>query len=98
MGIERKIDTESLKSQIFQFLETLKQKTDNVTRDQIFNMDETPYYIDMIGNSTIDFIGSKNVEVNGTGHSKMCFSVVLTIQARCTLEKTLVILKGLKKV
>lgn len=64
----------------------------------IFNMDETPVYVDMLGSSTISFVGEKNVEAFGTGHGKTRFSVVLCASAAGKLLKSLIILKGLKKV
>jgi hypothetical protein len=38
--------------------------------DVIFNMDETPVYIDMLSSTTISFVGEKNTEAIGTGHGK----------------------------
>ena len=66
--------------------------------EMIFNMDETPVYIDMLNSTTISFKGEKNVEANGTGHGKTRFSVVLAISASGKMLRTLVILKGLKNV
>ena len=66
--------------------------------EMIFNMDETPVYIDMLDSTIISFKGEKNVEANGTGHGKTRFSVVLAISASGKMLRTLVILKGLKNV
>jgi hypothetical protein len=66
--------------------------------EMIFNMDETPVYIDMLSSTTISFKGEKNVEANGTGNGKTRFSVVLGISASGKMLKSLIILKGLKNV
>ena len=61
-------------------------------------MDETPCYVDMVGTSTLHFKGEKNVDGQTTGHDKTRFTVVITIDANGRVLKSLVILKGLKKV
>jgi hypothetical protein len=52
----------------------------------------------MLSSTTISFVGEKNTEAIGTGHGKSRLSVVLAISASGRMLKTLVILKGLKKV
>jgi hypothetical protein len=45
------------------------------------NVDETPTYIDMAADRTIDVVNKKSIEINHTGHLKSRFTVVLTIAA-----------------
>lgn len=60
---------------------------------QIGNMDETPMYFDMPGNTTIDRVGSKSVSVKTTGHEKQHFTVVLACQADGQKLRPMVIFK-----
>ena len=61
-------------------------------------MDETPCYLDMSSNKTLHFKREKNVEGADSGHSKTRFTVVLTVAMSGKVPKTVIILKGLKKV
>ena len=36
----------------------------------IINMDETPVYLDMFSDTTIDFVGAENVSIVTTGREK----------------------------
>ena len=45
----------------------------------IFDMDETPLYLDAPGNRTIDKIGAKSVEIATTGHEKDRVTLVLCV-------------------
>ena len=47
----------------------------------IINMDETPMYFDMPGNTTVNKVGSKTVSVKTTGYERQYFTVVLAFQA-----------------
>ena len=47
----------------------------------IINMDKTPMYFDMPGNTTVDKVGSKTVTVKTTGHERQHFTAVLACQA-----------------
>jgi transposase-like protein len=64
----------------------------------ILNMDETPVYMDMPGNRTLHFKGSKTVDVAHTGHEKSRFTVTLTISADGDILPAFVIFKNLKKI
>ena len=44
-----------------------EQKRFNFALENIINMDETPMYFDMPGNTTVDKVGSKTVSVKTTG-------------------------------
>jgi hypothetical protein len=71
--------------------------TADFNADMIFNMDETPVYIDMLSSSTLSFAGEKTTEANGTGNDKTRFTVVLTVSAAGKILKTMGFLR-LKKV
>ena len=48
----------------------------------IFNMDETPVYMDMPGERTMHFKGSKTVDIINTGNEKSRFTVTNTLNLR----------------
>ncbi|MES9884208.1 MAG: hypothetical protein ABW185_25465 [Sedimenticola sp.] len=59
----------------------------------IGNMDETPMYFDMPGNSTVHIKGDKTVAVRTSGAEKSHFTVVLSCLADGTKLKPMVIFK-----
>ena len=61
--------------------------------ENIINMNETPMYFDMPGNTTVDKVGSKTVSVKTTGHERQHFTVVLACQANGKKIRPLVIFK-----
>lgn len=61
-------------------------------------MDETPIYYDMPSSRTISVLGERTTAVNTTGKMKKRITAVLAITASGKILKTMVILKGLKKV
>ena len=61
--------------------------------ENIINMDETPMYFDMPGNTTVDKVASKTVSVKTTGHERQHFTVVLACQANGKKIRPLVIFK-----
>ena len=73
----------------------LEQLTLELDSSRIFNMDETPCYMDMSNDSTLDFVGNKNVDATNTGNDKSRFTVVLCICADGRILNAMVILKGL---
>ena len=79
-------------------LTRVEQLTQNLNEAHIFNMDETPVYIDMVSSTTMDFIGSKNMDGMMTGYEKSRFTVAITISATGNMLKTYVIFKGLKNI
>lgn len=81
-----------------EFLDDLKHCTLGIKATEIYNMDETPVYIDMMSSRTISFQGEKSVEVTGTGHAKTRFTVVLLVSASGRVFKSMVIIKGRKTV
>ena len=80
------------------FLLTLKEIASDFPRNLTLNMDETPAYFDMLDTQTIDFIGTKTVDLLNSGHDKNRFSLVITIASDGVLLPIGVIFKGLKKV
>jgi len=81
---------------IHNYFELFKLKSTNIDSMNIYNMDETPMYVDMMNSRTISFKGEKNTEVLTTGHQKTRFTVVLTISLAGKILKSLLVLKGLK--
>lgn len=82
---------------VIKHLEDLPVHTGGFDQDKIFNMDETPCFFDMAGDSTIHFKGEKNVDGVDTGHRKSRFTTVIAASASGRMLKALIILKGLKK-
>ncbi len=64
----------------------------------ILQCDETPVYFDMVNPKTLDFIGSKTIDLITTGHEKTRFTVLLTIAADGFCLPAYVVFKGFKKV
>ena len=85
-------------SKVKTFIAAINQKTANISKKFIFNMDETACYFDMCHSRTLHFQGDKTVDGLDTGHSKNRFTVVLCISAAGTVIRTQIILKGLKKI
>ena len=59
----------------------MEQLAQNLDADHIFNVNETPVYIDMVSPTTLDFIGDKNVDGTTTGNEKFRFTVAITVSA-----------------
>jgi len=70
------------------------RKKYNYDLSQIGNMDETPMFFDMVGNTTIDIRGTNTVHLRTTGNEKNHFTCVLTVLADGTKLKPMVIFKG----
>ena len=60
----------------------------------IIAMDETPIWIDMLSDTTIDATGTKSVTVKTTGHEKSRVSVCLAAKADSTKLKPMIVFKG----
>lgn len=43
------------------------------------NLDETPVYLDIVSDTTIDFIGAENVSIETDGREKYRISILLAI-------------------
>ena len=72
--------------------------TADLDDQHIFNMDETPVYIDMISSTTLDFTGEKNVNGASTGHEKSRLTVAISTVASGKMLKGYVFFKGLKNI
>jgi hypothetical protein len=68
-------------SAITAYLIALNIKTREIKPQFILQMDETPNYIDMACNRTVEGIGKKTIKQKS--HLKSRFNVVLTIAAKC---------------
>lgn len=64
----------------------------------IGNMDETPLWLDMPGDTTINRIGEQTISVRTTGHEKGRFTVILGAKADGTKLKPFVVFKGIREV
>ena len=63
----------------------------------IGNMDETPVYVDIPGNYTLERKGMKSITMASTGHEKEKLTVMLAAMADGTKLLPLVILKGVRR-
>ena len=64
----------------------------------IGNMDETPLWLDMPGETTITRRGERTVCIRTTGHDKMRFTVILSATADGKKLKPFVVFKGVRPV
>jgi hypothetical protein len=83
---------------ISNYLIELTKITNQYPPEMILQMDETPTYIDMLANRTVDIKGTKTVELHHTGHLKSRFTTVLTIAANGYRLPSYLILRKLKKI
>lgn len=61
-------------------------------------MDETPMYFDMGADTTYAPVGAKDILIKTTGHDKLRFTVVLTVNAAGGKLDAMIIFKNLKNV
>jgi hypothetical protein len=66
----------------------------NINPDLIINMDETPVYMDMVGNTTLAKRGEKEVLIQTTGHEKQRMTVVLAVTLSGKKLRPMIIFKG----
>ena len=64
----------------------------------IGNMDETPLWLDMPGDTTVSRVGERTVSVRSTGHDKARFTVVLAAMADGRKIKPYVVFKGVRQI
>lgn len=57
---------------------------DYLENEKVINMDETPCYLDMNMDTTIDFQGSKNIEIINSGRNNYRISIILEFQEMAT--------------
>ena len=65
----------------------------NFKASQIYAMDETPVWQDMVGTTTVSKVGSQDVVLKSTGHEKARVSVCLTARADGTKLKPFIVAK-----
>ena len=63
----------------------------------IGNMDETPCWMDMAGNTTVTQTGAQSVPIFTTGHDKARFTVCLTGMANGNKLKPFIVFKGVRR-
>ena len=63
---------------------------------QIGNVDETPVWLEMPGNFTLDFLGGKDITDTTTGHHRGRLTVILSGLADGTKLTPLVLLPGVR--
>ena len=66
----------------------------NLTLQNMRAMDETPIWLDMAADSTVDFVGNKSVPIKTTGHEKSRVTVVLAAKANGSKLPPFIIFKG----
>ena len=64
----------------------------------IGNMDETPLWMDMPGETTVSRAGERTISIRTTGHDKGRFTVVLAAMADGRKFKPYVVFKGVRPV
>ena len=62
--------------------------------DMIINMDETPCTLEMGFNTTIDFMGKKNIDIQTSGREHYKLSIILAITGSGIKLPPLIIVKG----
>ena len=65
---------------VFLYLNKLNVAASRYDIDAIYNMDETPFYFDILEKKTIELTGYKTVDVLHSGNDKKRFTVVVTIE------------------
>ena len=73
------------------------QKQHSFADHNIFAMDETPVWNDMVSNTTVEKTGSKDVPMKTTGHEKVRVSVCLTARADGTKCRPFIVFAGAKR-
>ena len=69
----------------------------NYPPSSIIAMDETAVWSDMVGNTTVNSKGAKEVALKSTGNEKVRVSVCLTAKADGTKMKPFIVFKGAKR-
>ena len=64
----------------------------------IGNMDETPLWLDMPGETTVTHSGDRSVSVRSTGHDKNRFTVILAAMADGRRLKPYFVFKGVRPI
>lgn len=80
--------------EVLNYLNRLNLVACQFESDLILNMDETPFYFDMMVDRAIDEKGAKSIEICHTGNEKARFTVVITITASGIMLPAYIIWKG----
>ena len=64
----------------------------------IGNMDETPLWLDMPGNTTVSRVGENTVSVQTTGYDKGRFTVILAVMADRRKVNPFVVFRGVRAI
>jgi hypothetical protein len=92
-------DFNSVRNSLVNYLARLRKFLSQFPHlEYILQCDETPVYFDMLNPKTIEFKGSKSVDLLTTGQTKTRFTVLLTIAAHGLVLKGYVVFRGLKNV
>ena len=67
------------------FIENCSEVSATYECENIYNMDETPHYLDIPNRTTVDVVGKKSKETKTSGNEKKRFTVCLTIKADGTM-------------
>ena len=59
-------------------------------------MDETPIWLDMLAQTTVDHVGAKSIPIKTTGHEKARVTIVLTAKASGQKMPPLIVFKGVR--
>ena len=94
----KKKDPKIQKFTLINYLARLRLFLKDFSRFCILQCDETPIWFDMVGKTTIEFVGTKSIDLLTSGHDKTRFTVLLTIAAHGFCLDAYVVFKGLKKV
>ena len=70
-----------ISERILTYLHSFNTKSTDYSPEYIFNMDETPYFSDLLGRKTVNYLGKKSIDVVTSGHDNFRFTVVVTISA-----------------
>jgi hypothetical protein len=88
---------QEIKETVLKYFETFNHKLNKMSSQPVvYNMDETPIYIDMMQFSHIIINWRNNTEAYTTGNLKTKISVVITISTEGTVLRGMANLKGLK--
>jgi len=87
-------DIEAKSVQFFTFLNKTLQANPGIPANLMINMDETPVYLDMVGNNTMSQKGVKEVQIMTTGSDKQRVTVALTVASSGFKFPPMIIFKG----
>jgi len=90
-------ETEDIAEKITTFcsyLTSTSREIVGLTASRVINMDETPVYLDMVGNHTMEVKGAKEVNLKTTGAEKQRVTVVLACSMDGGKLPPMVIFKG----